>query len=174
MRDGSGHSDRQEQKVPRERALRDVEIMAERLAMLYYHFARVLVEELGEERARELIARAIEGYGTECGRRVREGVLAMGKPLTPENYSLVPDLPSLGWEVAGASADEKEIRAVVSHCPLAAYWKHVGAEKLARLYCFVDQAKYSAYNSDLKCKHVRNVLDGDAACEIHVTSSHPQ
>ena len=53
-------------------------------------------------------------------------------------------------------------------CHLAEVWKELGAPELGRLYCFVDQAKYKAYNPDLECVHVKNVLDGDPYCELAV------
>lgn len=39
---------------------------------------------------------------------------------------------------------------------------------MGRIYCFVDQAKYEAYNPGLECVHVKNVLDGDPYCELAV------
>ncbi len=39
---------------------------------------------------------------------------------------------------------------------------------MGKIYCFVDQAKYEAYNPELQCVHVKNVMDGDTYCELAV------
>jgi len=56
----------------------------------------------------------------------------------------------------------KEIRV----CPLAKYWIDKGAAELGRLYCYVDQAKYSAFDPECECRHLANVLDGDDQCVV--------
>jgi len=38
-----------------------------------------------------------------------------------------------------------------------------GSQEWGRIYCYVDQAKYDAYNG-IKCKHLKNLLDGDDCC----------
>ena len=51
-------------------------------------------------------------------------------------------------------------------CPLAKHWIEKGAQRLGRLYCYVDQAKYATFDPECECRHLRNVLDGDDRCEI--------
>ncbi len=152
----------------REEAVRDVRLMARRTALLYYHFAKTLVDELGEEEGKRLIAKAIWAYGEHCGRAVRESVEALGLPPTEENFNKIPDLPKLGWDVSTITLENGEQRSIATFCPLAAVWKELGAEDLGRLYCYVDQAKYHAYNPDYEYTHTKNVLDGDAWCESWV------
>ncbi len=53
-----------------------------------------------------------------------------------------------------------------SVCPLAAYWLDKGAADLGRLYCHVDQAKYTAFDPESECRHLKNVLDGDDGCQV--------
>jgi hypothetical protein len=55
-------------------------------------------------------------------------------------------------------------------CPLAKTWQALGTEReLARLYCWVDQAKIDAYcGQEYECVHLHNVLDGDSCCEVVV------
>ena len=47
-------------------------------------------------------------------------------------------------------------------------WKELGADDLGRMYCYVDQAKYRAFNSRAKLIHTHNVLDGDPYCEFDI------
>lgn len=151
--------------MPVSEALQQILITAERIAMLHYHFANTLVTELGEERGKELVRKAIAAYGTEVGERQRARVTAMGKAASCENYKAAPDLPALAWSPEGMPRivrDGKEIAV----CPLAKYWLERGAEELGRLYCFVDQAKFAAFDPACECRHLANVLDGDDHCSV--------
>lgn len=155
----------QQAMMPVAEALQQVLIMSERLAMLHYHFANTLVQELGEERGRELVARAIAAYGREVGERQRQRVTAAGYPPDCDNYKVLPDLPMMAWSPDGMPTvrrNGRELRV----CPLAKYWMERGAESLGRLYCYVDQAKFAAFDPECECRHLKNVLDGDETCEV--------
>ncbi len=99
---------------------------------------------------------------------VREKTLAKGLPTLPENFQ--DDLPALGWASREKVMVDGEKRARVHTCYLAEAWKELGGPEIGRLYCFVDQAKYEAYDPDLECVHTKNVLDGDPYCELAVRS----
>jgi len=144
----------------------DVWLMARRLALMYYHFAQVIMERLGEEEGRRLIKEAVWRYGNACGKAVREGVERMGLEPTAENFRLIPDLPSRGWRRQTVKLPDGRRQVQTILCPFAVVWKELGAEDLGRIYCFVDQAKVEGYNPELECIHAHNVLDGDPFCEI--------
>ena len=139
--------------------------MIRRIALLHYCFSKTLIEELGEEQGKELILKAIQSYGEKVGKKVKDETLAKGLDLFAENYQ--EDLPSLGWEVERIVI-EGEPRGRIHVCPLANVWKELGAPKIGRLYCYVDQAKYKTYNPELECIHLKNVLDGDPYCELAI------
>ena len=156
---------KEEDTIPVEEAVRQIGIMAERLAMLHYHFANTLVQELGEEQGRALVARAIAAYGAEVGERQRQRVVAAGFTADCVNYGRAPDLPALAWScdhMPVVNRGGKDIHV----CPLALYWIENGRESLGRLYCFVDQAKYTAFDPDCEARHLKNVLDGDECCDV--------
>jgi hypothetical protein len=103
------------------------------------------------------------------GREVREKVLSQGLPPLPENYGkgTSRDLPRFGMhgrveevEVGG------ETRLRVYGCVLAGIWKSYGKDELGRLYCYVDPAKYMAYNPKYKLAHAKALPDGDPYCEF--------
>jgi hypothetical protein len=144
--------------------------MARRTALLYYYFGSTLIQDLGEEEGKRLIAKAIWAYGEHCGRTIRDAVEEMGLPLTQENFDKIPDLPGYGWENSQVTSPDGEVHAIANYCPLAAIWMQLGpeAQKLGRLYCFVDQAKQHAYNPEEKFVHVKNLLDNDPYCEFKV------
>jgi hypothetical protein len=149
-----------------------VKLMARRTALLYHAFASSLIEELGEEQGVRLIEKSIRSYGHACGQAIKDGILAKGLPLTPENFNLVRDLPDFGWEMSTV-VDQQGEQSVITYCPLAAVWIQMGeaGRKLGRLYCFVDQAKQEAYNPEYQFLHLKNVLDGDPYCMFALRSS---
>lgn len=152
---------------------RQVGLMARRTAFLHYAFSKAILSRLGEEEGKKLISEAIWAYGNYCGRRVLEKVEELGLPLTEENFEKVPDLPEYGWKTGTTTMADGEVRPIASYCPIAAGFKELGpeAEKIGRLYCYVDQAKYNAYNPDIEFIHTKNLLDGDPYCEFLVRTA---
>ena len=123
------------------------------------------LKELGEKKGKEVVAKAIDFYGEQVGKQVREKTLAKGLKNLLENYQ--EDLPLLGWNIEKVVVDG-EPRARIHACNLAKAWNDLGDPALGRLYCHMDQAKYTAYNPDLECVHVKNTLDGDPYCELAI------
>jgi len=152
--------------ITKEEAFQQVKSMITRAALIHWAFAKTLIGELGEKKGKTLAKKAIELYGKEVGRRVKERTLARSLPLTRENFQ--DDLPDLGWAEREKVEVEGEKRSRVYTCHLARVWQELGVPELGRIYCFVDQAKYEAYNPELQCVHVKNVLDGDPYCELAV------
>ena len=136
-----------------------------RAALLYHSFSKTLVEVYGKEKGEELIRKAIDEYGAFIGDEARKKAHEKGHPLTPENFP--SDLPDIAWDVESVFVNGEE-RARVHHCPLAAEWLEWGDPQIARLYCFVDQAKMKAYNPDYEYIHLKNILDGDPYCELAI------
>jgi len=158
--------------ISKEEAFQQVKSMITRAALIHYAFAKTLVDELGEKKGKALTKKAALLYGKMVGKRVKEKTLAKGLPLTRENFQ--DDLPNLGWAEREKVEVDGEKRSRVFTCHLAKVWQELGAPDLGRLYCFVDQAKYEAYNPELQCVHVKNVLDGDAYCELAVRTKEKQ
>jgi len=158
-------TDEQKEMVSKEEARQQVLSIINRMALLHYCFSKTLVEVLGEKKGKEVIRKAIDRYGEEVGKKVKEKTLAKGLETLPQHYQ--EDLPAFGWSIEGVVVDS-EPRARVHICQLAKVWNELGAPELGRLYCYVDQAKYKAYNQELECVHVKNVLDGDPYCELAV------
>jgi hypothetical protein len=152
--------------ISKEEAFEQIKSMITRAALIHYAFTKTLIEELGEKKGKELARKAIKLYGEWVGKRVKEKTLAKGLPLIRENFQ--DDLPVLGWADREKVEVEGEERSRVHTCHLAKIWQELGAPELGRIYCFVDQAKYEAYNPELECVHTKNVLDGDPYCELAV------
>ncbi len=151
--------------LTKEEATQQVLSIVKRMALLHYSFARTLVEELGEKRGKEIARQAAEFYGKLVGKKVLEKTLSKGLEPIPDHYQ--EDLPALGWNIERVVVDG-EPRARIHACNLAQVWNELGDPGLGRLYCYMDQTKYHAYNPELECVHVKNILDGDPYCELAV------
>ncbi|MCJ7623691.1 MAG: L-2-amino-thiazoline-4-carboxylic acid hydrolase [Anaerolineaceae bacterium] len=158
----------EKEMVTTEECTFEVQLMARRAALLHYFFSKTMIDELGEEEGKKLIHKAIGAYGEYCGNAVRKGVEEMGLPITDENFGKVRDLPRFGWKMGVARTPEGEDRMVAEYCPLAGTFMEFGdiGKEIGRLYCYVDQAKYEAYNPDAVFIHTKNVLDDDGCCEF--------
>lgn len=154
--------------VSRKEARQQMKNMISRTALLHLAFTQTLIEELGEENGKAMALKAIKRYGDLVGKKARKRAEEKGVPFTRENFQ--DDLPSLGWHNREKVIVDGEDRARVHTCYLADTWKELGVPKIGRIYCFVDQAKYEAFNPDLECVHTKNVLDGDPFCELAIRS----
>ena len=138
-----------------------------RLALLHLSFAKTLVEELGQNKGKKLVLKAIKEYGKTVGEEVKASVAAQGLDDSPENFE--GDVPLYGMherrEIVELSG-EKRRRAY--GCVMGQVWAELGENELGRLYCYVDPAKYMAFNPNFKLVHSKTLPDGDAYCEFVV------
>jgi len=158
-------------------AAHEVELASRRLALLHLAFAKMLVQEFGPSKGRQLVAKAIKVYGTMIGKQVRKDVLAQGLEPTPENYGVGTSrsLPNIGMHERveeGEAQGEKQFRAY--GCVMAKVWNEYGENELGRLYCYVDPAKYMGYNPSYVLAHVKALPGGDDYCEFCVRQTSPK
>lgn len=120
-------------------------------ASLYYHFAKTIVDELGEK-GKELIKKALAKFAQERALKMRQKAKELGIEPTYENFMKVTDIP-FGvpvWEI------EEPPDGKCTYCPYAEIWNQKGnvGRELGFLYCnTVDPVIYNTYNPDLK--HVK-------------------
>ena len=150
-----------------EEAREQVAKVCRRLALLHLAFTQTLEDEFGSEKAKLLTLKAIKNYGQMIGDEIKAKVSVEGLENTPENYK--EDLPKFGmhdrWETVEVDG-EKRIR--MYGCVMGQVWKKLGADKPGRLYCYIDPAKYMAYNPDYKLIHTKAMTDGDEYCEFAI------
>lgn len=153
--------------VTLEEAKEQVRKVCLRLGLLHLSFAKTLVKELGEKKGRELILKSIKDYGIRIGKQVKNNVTARGLDNNPANYK--EDLPLYGMHdgIEEVEVDgEKRMRAY--GCVMGKLWNKLGEEELGRFYCYVDPAKYMAFNPNFKLIHTKTLPDGDEYCELVV------
>ena len=136
---------------------RQVRKVGNQVGLLFYHFAKTLVDELGDVEGKRLILEAVRSYGTERGTAIREKVENAGLELTMENFAKFSDLPASGWEYSDEGT---------TYCCYAEAWMDRGVEDLGRLYCEVDFALIKAFNPKIRVKRVGSILDGDPCCKL--------
>ena len=155
-----------EELVPATEAKRQVRLMGNMMATLYYHLASQMIASLGTEKTKEIIDAAILALGKERGEKQQEKVLAAGYEHKPQNYAKVPDLPGLGWDVEKAPQPENDTHIRITYCPFAQVWQEKDFAEFGRLYCKIDQAKYCGFHPDSDLVTLKNVLDGAGFCEM--------
>lgn len=164
-------AEKKEEMISMERARRAVEITCERVAFLHLAYARTIVNELGEKEGKKLILKAIKDYGKRIGEKVRKGVIEQGLEPVPANYGAgkARDLPEFGMHTGRERPvvdGEQRMRAF--GCVMGKVWLEAGEGELGCLYCYVDPAKYMAYNPKYKLVHIKATPSGDECCEMAV------
>jgi len=163
LREGNGVA---EETISKAEAARQVRQMGRMMAGLYCHLTREMIAAVGPDKAREIVAKAVWSYGTERGAQQKDRVVQAGYEHVPENYGAVPDLPPLGWDVRKVENGENATHIQITYCPFAEYWLEQDFAEFGRLYCTVDQAKFTAFHPSSDLVHHKNVLDGDDCCEM--------
>ena len=161
------------EKIAKSEAVAAVRQMGRMLAAFYYHLARQLIAELGEEQATAILRQAVTAFGAERGARHREAVQAAGLGDEPAEYVSLPDLPAFGWEAAPVANGENATHIRITYCPFAAYWQERDFAVIGRIYCGVDQAKYQAFHPAADLVQLKNVLAGDGYCEMVCRKKQP-
>lgn len=119
-----------------------VEVAVTRIALLHLAFSRTLVEQLGQEKGKELILKSIMEYGKMIGERT---------------IQRKQDLPKYG-------VHEKYEGGKVYGCILGKIFHEYEEEDLGCLYCYVDAAKSMTVNPKNKLIHTECDACGDDYC----------
>ena len=157
-----------EEKVPLEEAIEQVQIAMVRLALMHLSFSRILVNEFGEEKGKELVIRSIMEYGKRVADRSKKGFPDLS------NYGVHGKYIYEGKEYLDVrnllrqhKSEEIDLSKLEIHdCILAQIFKENSEEDLGKLYCYIDAAKSMASDSESKAIHTKCVLCGDEYCQI--------
>ena len=162
-----------EQKIDKHDAEEQVAKVCKRLALLHLSYAKTIINELGKEAGNQLVLKAIKDYGIRIGSAVKKEVEEKGSKNYPENYK--EDLPQYGMhEKVEYSYLCGEQRIKSYGCVMGKLWHELGEDEIGRLYCYVDPAKYMAYNQDFALVHTKSIPDGDEYCEFKIRKTTKQ
>jgi predicted hydrocarbon binding protein len=135
--------------IPLQDAIEVTQGALSRVALLHIAFSRVLVDEFGQERGKDLIAKAIIEYGHRIADRVRKGL---------------PDLTELG--LYDDKGEDGEFFS--KGCAFAKVFEEEDALEVGHLYCYVDAAKTMALDEDAKMIHLTCQAAGDDVCTFDI------
>lgn len=154
-----------EEVVPVKEAIEQVGVAMTRLALLHLAFSETLVEQLGEEKGKELIINSILEYGKRVGERTKEGCQELPYYGVHEGYFYADD-EYIDARSKPRSEGEKWDFSLykVYGCILAKIFRGYGKEDLGCLYCYVDPAKSMAADPNYKLKHTACEVCGDEYC----------
>jgi hypothetical protein len=137
-----------EELVPLTEAKGQVEAAITRIALLHLAFSRMIVEEFGSEKGKELITKSILQYGRWVGERMKRGL---------------PDYPGARY---GAYVEREHGR--IYDCILARIFREYEELDLGGLYCYVDPAKIMSTDPTIKMIHNDCAACGDEYCTFAV------
>ena len=156
-----------EETVTTEDAREQIRKACIRLGLLHIYYAKTLVEELGEERGKQIILKAIKRYGRHIGEEAKRKIYAKGLQNDPANYE--SGIPSYGMHDYIEQVEIHDEKVSRAHgCVMGRLWRQLGESELGRLYCYVDPAQLMAFNPRFKLYHLKSIPDGDEYCEIVV------
>jgi hypothetical protein len=132
-----------EKMVPLSEAENEVKVVTQRLALLHLSYAKMLVDEFGWEKGKQLILRSMKRYGVYVANRTSAGYQGLPKYGFWERREGKPDL-----------------------CELGKMMIEMGEPELGALYCLIDLAKTMAADSAKKMIHTKCMILGDNCCSF--------
>jgi hypothetical protein len=154
--------------VPLKEAIEQVETAFIRLALMHLSFSNILVQELGEEKGKELILKSIIEYGKRVGKRVLEGHDDLPHYGVHSKYIYNENVYTNAREIFSL-IDEGDFdfsKLEIHGCILAKIFQENNEEDLGKLYCYIDASNSMSTNPNTKAIHTKCVLCGDEYCQI--------
>ncbi|AVK47444.1 hypothetical protein AXY43_05060 [Clostridium sp. MF28] len=149
------------ENIEKDYAIEQVRTACRHFADLYFYFSKVLTDELGGDKTKEILEKVLFERSIERAERMREKAKSNNLELVPDNIIKLTDVPFLGWV-----PELKE-----SHCPYGEAWisrldENPWFKELASLYCDVtDTTVAEEFTGNTSHKITQNVLWGDKSCE---------
>lgn len=139
-----------------------IRLAARQFAMLYFHFVKVLYEQFGAEKAKDLVRQTVFEQAVDRSDILREKALAAGKGTdTVEDFMSDIDLPLCGWIPQWGK----------NHCPYAEIWreyieKYPWFSEFATFYCdVIDTTTIENFTRHLSHRITQNVIIEGESCK---------
>ncbi|MFH0848528.1 MAG: L-2-amino-thiazoline-4-carboxylic acid hydrolase [archaeon] len=149
------------EQMPRDVCVSTVRQEAYHFGNIHYYFSRVLVDELGPQKGKQLLRKAVYNFAVERGRELRKKAEQLGLAPTQENWRKITDIPFIAWVGEGKYK-----------CPYGWAWLEKAkadpqALEFGFLYCIVnDPTVANTFNpSTEQLTFTRHVLWGDDFCD---------
>lgn len=143
-----------------------VEIMAK----LFIFTAKEIIDEIGDDRGRSVLKRAVREFAEYRAGKIKEEIKKAGKDVnfhTIEEYSDYP--ANTAWE--GTTEIEGDtLTEVTTRCPFAEAFRELKMESIGRIYCDeIDIALNEAFFGEIDFERVKIFSDSnDSPCKMVV------
>jgi len=125
-------------------------------------FARQMIEELGEEQAYGILARAFEKMQLKNAAQLRERLGGNSLELLAEDNRRTAQALD-NFDVLEAT--DRHVALKITRCVAYEAFKALGLPEICRLYCESDHAYIKAFNPDMKLIRTKTIAAGDAYCD---------
>lgn len=148
--------------VPRELLVSEVRKAARQFAMQFFHFSKVLYDQFGLEKTKDIVRQTVFELAVDRSDQLREKALAQGlKADSVEDFMSVIDLPFTGWIPEWGE----------DHCPYAEVWrtyfdKYPWFREIAPFYCdVIDTTTIEIFSKCLSHRITQNVILEGTCCK---------
>lgn len=138
-------------------------------AKTFVSMAQALMDELGEEKGKQVIRETVWRMSQSSGEAAKKGYEARGVENTWENHREENGpIYEVAW-IGGTVVNEPNLKVIeYSYCPLGAAFSRMGedAEKLGDIYCCVtDDAFWSGFNPEWRVVREKT-FSKDGVCRL--------
>lgn len=148
--------------VPRELLVSEVRKAARQFAMQFFHFSKVLYDQFGLEKTKDIVRQTVFELAVDRSDQLREKALAQGlKADSVKDFMSVIDLPFTGWIPEWGE----------DHCPYAEVWrtyfdKYPWFREIAPFYCdVIDTTTIENFSKCLSHRITQNVILEGTCCK---------
>ena len=137
-------------------------------ALLFGWLSRALIEEVGEQKGKVVVSKALRKYGEERGRRMALRAKSSGHVLDVANFFVYAEYrPISGVMKAKVTERSHNFTLEVSRCPWCDAWTENGLLPYGRLYCLdIDEAVLRGFNPNLKIDIEGTLSNGAEKCKL--------
>jgi len=139
-------------------------------AMIYYHFYNELRQEIGEEKATEILKRAIYKRGYEIGKRFAQYAPGELKDLKDAFLDFVPDKGGM-FEPELLRCDSEALDIKFHQCPLKEAYQEAGLsdEEIAKMLDIASQVDYGTFEgAGFKFSAETWKAGREGCCHLHI------
>lgn len=138
-------------------------------AKTFVYMAQALIDELGEERGKQVIRDTVLKMSRSSGEAARKSFMSRGEENTWENHRAANGpVYEVAW-IGGTMINEPNLKIIeYSYCPLGAGFGVLGeiAEELGDIYCGItDDAFWSGFNPEWRVTREKT-FSRDGVCRI--------
>ena len=141
--------------------LERVKIQSEILLPLY----KILRDELGREKANELLRAAVNEYATNLGQTISQS--SAGSSLDKLRAAVPVFAAADALQVEPIENNSQTLSMDVRGCQYAEFFKALGESEFgAMLTCEIDPPMTAAIGSDLSLERHKTIMSGDEVCDF--------